>query len=178
MRSGTTLLSLLMLGVLTVACDRRDRLAAPDSTAAQPTTPPARAAYLSVSDLSPERGDTVVVAGRVTLDETLSLGSFRVRLAFDTSRLNYAGEIATPGMLRVVNSRGADIIIAGATTDASADGRLFTLRFRVRDRAGLNSLALEIDELNDESFADQSRSVTRASRLMHDSTLAPSSGRR
>jgi hypothetical protein len=166
------LVALSILAAVASACDRRDRLAAPDSTATQPTTPPARSAFLSVSSMSPEPGDTVVIAGTVSLDETLSLGSFRVRLAFDSSALSFVDEVETPGMMRVVHARGADVIVVGAAAGASSDGRLFTLRFRVHDRAGASSLALAIDELNDGSFIDRSRVVTRSSRLMHDPSLA------
>jgi hypothetical protein len=170
-RNGFFLLTLLALAA---GCDRRDRLAAPDSTAAKPAPPaaPERAAYLSVSELAPAAGSNVIVAGTVTVGSDLSVGSFRVRVAYDTAMLRFVEEIVEPGMMRVVNPRPGEVIVVGASSGSSTDGRLFTLRFRVSDPAGLNSLVLHVDELNDASFQDQRQSVIRASRLVHDSSLA------
>ena len=165
-------LSVIAILILGAACDRRDRLAAPDSTSARPTpAAPARSAYLSVSNLSPEGGASVVVAGTVTIDGELSLGSFRVRLGYDPTMLHFLEEVPSQGMMRVVNPQSGEVIVVGASSSSSSDGRLFTLRFRVDDPAGLSSLVLRIDELNDGAFLDQKQTVTRASRLQLDSTL-------
>lgn len=162
----------LVAGVMLAGCDKRDRLAAPDTAATvSPTDQPQRIAYISVSDLRPTAGDVVVVAGTLGVGETISLGSFRVRLSYDTTRLTYVGEVALPGMLRVVNPRRGDVIVAGASSGSSSDGRLFALRFRVDDPAGLESLLLRIDELNDGHFANQMQTVTRSSRLVLDRGL-------
>jgi hypothetical protein len=169
-RTGIFFLTVLALAA---GCDRRDRLAAPDSAGAKPgPVAPERTAYLSVSELAPMLGANVVVAGTVTVGNDLSVGSFRVRVAYDTAMLRFVEEIAEPGMMRVVNPRPGEVIVAGASSGSSTDGRLFTLRFRVDDPAGVNSLVLYIDELNDASFLDQRQTVIRASRLVHDSTLA------
>ena len=168
---------LLACGVALAACDRRDRLAAPDS-ATPPATAAPRSAYISVSDLTPEKGQSVTVAGTLVVDDSTSLGSFKVRLAFDSSRLRFIESVETPGMLRVVNPKGGEIIVVGATAGSSEDGRLFTLRFTVIDPSGLNSLALQIDELNDGSFSDQASSITRASKLRHDTALSRGAGGR
>jgi hypothetical protein len=166
-------LSLLAILVLGTACDRRDRLAAPDSSSARPApAAPARSAYLSVSTLSPEAGASVVVAATVKVDGDLSLGSYRVRLGYDPTMLHFLEEVPSQGMMRVVNPQSDQVIVVGASSSSSSDGRLFTLRFRVDDPAGLNSLVLRIDELNDGAFLDQKQTVTRASRLQLDSTLA------
>lgn len=157
---------------LSVGCERRDRLAAPDSASAVPPRgQPQRVAYISVSDLAPEPGTTVLVAGTLGIGDTISLGSYRVRLAYDTTRLTYAGEVTLPGMFRVVNPTSGEIIVVGASSGSSSDGKLFALRFRVDDPAGLESLLLRIDELNDGQFSNQMQTVTRSSRLVLDRGL-------
>jgi hypothetical protein len=159
---------------LLAACERRERLAAPDSTnGPPPVAQPERTAYLSVSDLEPESGATIVVGGTVGVGESMSLGSFRVRLAYDTSALTYLGEEPIPGMMRVVNPRPGETIVVGASSGTSVDGRLFALRFRVADPRGMGSLMLTIDELNDGSFTSQRQTVTRSSRLVLDPSLIP-----
>jgi hypothetical protein len=165
--------SFIALVLLAVGCDRRDRLAAPDSTNA-PTTPtaPTRSAYLSVSSLSPEAGDDVVIAATLTVDSDLSLGSFRVRLGYDSMMLHFVEEIPGADMMRVVNPQAGEVTVVGASSASSNDGRLFALRFRVDHPAGLNSLVLKLDELNDAAFLDQKLTVTRSSRLLLDTTLA------
>ncbi len=167
------LLLCIAVPLLVGGCDRRDRFAAPDSSSVRPTPePPARSAYLSVSDLSPEPGGNVVVAGTLTIDGKLSLGSFRVRLAYDATMLHFIEEIPNQGMMRVVNPRSGEVVVVGASSSGSSDGRLFTLRFRVDDPAGLSSLVLRVDELNDAAFLDQAQTVARAARLQLDSSLA------
>src|SRR4051812_7246333 len=165
-------LALMCALALAAACDRRDRFAAPDSAAPAKPPLPERAAYLSVSDLSPEAGDTIVVTGTLRVGDDLSLGSYRVRLGFDSTKLRFVEEIPNAEMMRAVNPRAGDVIVVGATANGSTDGRLFAFRLRVNDPAGLNSLVLRIDELNDTAFRDQKATVTRASALVLDRTLA------
>jgi hypothetical protein len=174
MRAAT----LIALGslVFVAACDRRDRLAAPDSSAVAPTSPNERSAYLSVSELSPARGDTIIVAGSIALGKSIALGSFRVRLGYDDTSFEYLDEVSLPGMMRVVNPQPGEVIVAGATSGASSDGRLFAFRFRVRDPRGLESLSLGVDEMNDGGFVYQASAVTRSSRLVLDRALTRAKG--
>ncbi|MEO5568626.1 MAG: hypothetical protein ABIR92_09045 [Gemmatimonadaceae bacterium] len=168
----TCSLAFVIACAMSAGCERRDRLAAPDSASAvPPKAQPQRVAYLSVSDLAPEPGATVLVAGTLGVGDTISLGSYRVRLAYDTTRLTYVGEVTLPGMFRVVNPKHGAVIVVGASPESSSDGRLFTLRFRVDDAAGLESLLLHIDELNDGQFSSQMQTVTRSSRLVLDRGL-------
>jgi hypothetical protein len=166
-------LRLALLIVVAAACDRRDRLAAPD-TSGIPTSPvaPDGSAYLTVSDLTPPVGASIVVAGTLRVGDSLSLGSYRVRLGFDSTRLHFLEDVTNPDMLRVVNPRADEVVIVGASTKASADGRLFALRFRVDDPAGVNSLVLRIDELNDGEFRNRKDLVMSASTLFVDRSLA------
>lgn len=166
-------LALALVFIAAVGCDPRDRFAAPDSTSA-PETPviPERGAYLSVSDMSPEAGADIIVTGTLKVNDKLTLGSFRVRLGFDSTKLHFLEEIPSPDMMRVVNPRPGDVIVVGASSTPSADGKLFAFRLRVDDPAGINSLVLRIDELNDTAFRDQRATVTQAAALVHDRSLA------
>ena len=162
--------------IAAIACDRRDRFAAPDPST--PATPPIpdRSAYLSVSDLAPRPGDTITVRGTLKVSGDLSLGSFRVRLGYDTTKLRYGHEVASSDIMRVVNPMPGDVVVVGATPGGSVDGHLFTLRLVVDDPNGVSSLVLRIDELNDTAFRDQKATVTRAAALRLDSALAGGSG--
>ena len=166
-------LGLILVLAAVAGCDRRDRFAAPDSSSA-PETPrlPERAAYLSVSDMTPEAGAVIVVAGTLKVSDSLSLGSFRVRLGFDSTKLRFIEEISGPDMMRVVNPQAGDVIVVGASSSPSTDGKLFAFRMRVDDPAGIGSLILRIDELNDIAFRDQRPTVTHAASIVHDRSLA------
>ncbi|HET9425505.1 MAG TPA: hypothetical protein VFO55_09050 [Gemmatimonadaceae bacterium] len=169
-----SLLLMLAVSVAVSGCERREPFAEPDSTSAPPPlVQPERTAYLSVSDLAPDSGGTIVVAGTIGVGESMTLGSFRVRLSYDSASLVYLEEIPAPGMMRVVNPRSGEVIVAGASSGTSADGRLFALRFRVVDPRGLESLSLAIDELNDGNFTSQVQTVTRSSRIVLDRGLVP-----
>lgn len=132
-----------------------------------------RVTYLSVSDLRPEAGGTVIVGASVGVGDSLSVASFRVRLSYDRDALQFVDAIELPGMMRVVNPQRDEIIVAGASGDESSDGRLFALRFRVEDPDGLKSLALLIDELNDRGFVSKVGVLKQSQRLQLDRTLAP-----
>ena len=159
---------LLVLGG--VACRDTKPLGAPDSTSVPPQQPDGRSVYLSVSEPSPEAGATVVVSGNV--GDKVSLGSFLVRLEYDPTRLHFVDEFGIPGMLRAVNPLDGEVVVAGAASGPVGEGKLFTLRFRADDPGALNTLLLRVEELNDTDFTDQTQSITRVSRLVHDAALA------
>lgn len=166
-------LALTSIVVLVSGCERRDRFAGPDSSsAAQATAVPARSAYLTVSELAPARGAVVVVTGTLRVGDSLSLGSFRVRLGYDSTKLRFLEEIPSADMMRVVNPQPGNLIVVGATSDPSAGGRLFAFRLEVIDPAGIASLVLRIDELNDTAFNDQRATVRNAAVILQDRSLA------
>ena len=165
--------SLIVLAALLAGCESRDRLAQPDTITARPAPAiPEQSAYLSVSDLSPEPGGIIVVAGTVTVGGDLTLGSFRVRLGYDSTKLHFIDELPAGGIMRVVNPKGGDIVVVGAASGQSMDSTLFAMRLRADDPAGINSLVLRIDELNDGQFKDRKETIIRASKLVLDSSLA------
>ena len=165
--------SLLILAALLAGCESRDRFAQPDTIKARPAPiVPEQSAYLSVSDLSPEAGGIIVVAGTVRVGGDLTLGSFRVRLGYDSTKLHFVDEVPAGGIMRVVNPRVGDIVVVGAASGQSMDSALFVFRFRADDPLGLNSLVLRIDELNDGQFKNRKETITLASKLVLDASLA------
>ena len=166
-------LALVFAISLAAGCDRRDRLASPDSSSVVQAPPiPARSVYLTVSELSPRPGATIVVTATLKVSDSLSLGSFRVRLGYDSTKLRFLEEIPGADMMRVVNPQSGDVIVVGASPNPSRDGRLFVFRFQVDDPAGINSLVLRVDELNDTDFNDQRATVRNAAIILQDRSLS------
>lgn len=165
-------LTTLVLAMALVGCQEdREPIAAP-VVATQPAPAAAqRVAFLSVSSLMPDTGSTIVVAGNVGSGESSSIASFVVRLAYDATALHYVREVQLPGMMRVVNPREIEIIVAAASGSGSSDGRLFAVEFRVDDPAGLSSLVLVLNEVNDREFNSQLSSITQSSTLVLDKKL-------
>jgi hypothetical protein len=164
-------LTALVLTIALTGCQDRDPSVAPVAPATGPA-PMQRVAYLSVSDLAPEVGSTIIVAANVGVGDSLAIASFKVRLAYDAKALYYLGDVELPGMMRVVNPQASEIIVAGASGSGSADGRLFAMKFRVDDATGLKSLALSVDELNDTNFNNRLPSLKQDSRLQLERKLA------
>lgn len=158
----------VLFGVVAVAgCQDRAPVAAPP-VVQPPAAPEQRVASLRVSDLWPSVGDTVVVTGIVAVGDSMSVASFRVRLRYNARLLRYVDEVDLPGMLRVVNPRSSEVVVAGASGTASPDGRLFSLRFRVDEAGALESLSLAVDELNNSEFISQLSMLRRSSQLLLD----------
>lgn len=157
-------LTALVLTIALAGCEDQESTVAPTVPPTAPATLQ-RVAYLSVSDLAPAVGSTIVVAGNAGTGDSVAIASFKVRLAYNAKALHYLGDIELSGMMRVVNPQAAEIIVAGASGSGLADGRLFAMRFRVDDEAGLGSLALAVDELNDTNFNN------RLPSLKHDPNL-------
>jgi hypothetical protein len=166
------------LAVLAIGCqEHRLTVASPTPASAEATRQ--GVAYLSVSDAHPHTGEKLVVAARVKVGDSVSVASFKVRLRYDTAALVYLRDFPIPGLLHVANASGGEVTVAGASGDASPDGRLFILQFFVTGRSGLSSLALSIDELNDSAFKSQLATISADARLRVDRGLVASdSGRR
>src|SRR5436305_19820 len=119
----------LLLATMFAGC--RDRNAVEAAASAAPAAIPRGAVYLGVSSLIPDSGSTIVVTASVGAGDTVSIGSFKVRIAYDAASLEYLGDVDVPGMMRAVNPRESEITVAGASGSGSFDGRLFAMTFRV-----------------------------------------------
>ena len=143
--------ALTMLAVLAVGC----------STDARPLTSPDRpaegsVAYVQLSNASPAAGSTIIVAVRVNgAANVTKIGSFTARLRFDANALEYAGEAAMSGGMRMLKPAASEILAAGAAAGGFDDGVLFAAQFKVRDPAGLAALTLVDPELTGVSFGAQ-----------------------
>lgn len=169
---------ILLIGALLVAsgCAQRDKIPGPH--AQYPGEPPAapvsnHEAALMVSDLKPQPGNLLVVAGTLPLSDSLSIGSFVARLSYDAAKLHYLGESDADEMMRVVNAEQGKLTVAAASGSGSKTGRLFTFKFRVDDPAGLESLMLSMDELNDTKYVSRLSLIHTRATPQLDKTLAP-----
>jgi hypothetical protein len=154
-----------MLGtaVLVIGCDRSTQPATRLSP--QAVTPaPARgpASFVTISDSTPSVDAVVVIAGNVVSPG--GVGAFRARLSYDTTALAFVDEVSIGGMLRVVNPRPNQIVVAGASATPAADPRLFALRFRVRRVDAFASVSFDVDELTDGAFVNRTRTLTPGQR--------------
>jgi hypothetical protein len=127
-----------------------------------PTMPSSGAtAYITVSELSPKVGDTVIVslaileaAGRQ------ASGSFTLRVSYAQAGLRYVETVPQGEGMVAANASDSTIMIAGASTGGFASGTLARMRMLVLDPSAIHSLALKVLELNSIRFADESRFTT------------------
>jgi len=154
-------------------CRDHQPITAPVIPQAAPDAGAPHTAYISVSNLSPEPGSTIVVSANVRLDEAFTVASFVARIDYDPTALYFMEEVAGADMMHVLNAQEKQITVAAASAQGSSSGVLFRLRFRVDKPAGLASLALAVSELNDPQFKSQLSSVTLARSLRLDQSLAP-----
>jgi hypothetical protein len=164
-------LTLMLAGcdnrVSTPATGPRLPLTAPAARATSPTS------YVSVSDSTPAADSMIVVAGNaVVVDTAQGITSFRASLQYDAAALEYVEEVPIPGMMRALNPQPGRVIIGGASSAATADPRLFALRFRVRGARRIGPLSLVVDELNDATYTSQLKSLVPLAALHVDRSLA------
>jgi hypothetical protein len=80
------------------------------------------------------------------------LGSFTGRLHFDPSGLEYDGEVAVAdGTARATNRVGDVVRMAGMSTSGVDVARLMTLRFTVLDKAAVERLRFDLEEVHEAS---------------------------
>ena len=137
---------LLCVAVLLAAC--RDT--------AGLTRPTAANAPRSITPKLLVRGDTGSTAlVTVALDvsgNVGTLGSFTGRLHFNPASLQYDSEVAIgDGTTRAVNRVGDVIRVAGISTSGVNAARLVTFRFRVIDKAALETMRFELEEVHEVS---------------------------
>jgi hypothetical protein len=108
-------------------------------------------------------GDTAFVT--LALDvrgDTGRIGSYTGRVRYNSAALVFESEVAqSDGALRASNAEGDSIRVAGVSRTGVDPANLAAFRFRVRNPAGLQSLAFEIDELHQTTRDDLKHLVRR-----------------
>lgn len=157
-------LSALMFLATFAACEE----SLPGPPRATLATAKAVEAGLVASTLSPDAGDTVVVAVRFHAGaEVRPAASFTVRVTYDASRLAFDAEVPGDGAgARVVNGAiPGDVRAAGIATDGFTDGKLVAFRFIAKSAGPLGTLRLAVDELHATDNEDLARVVIRATEI-------------
>lgn len=161
---------LMAAAPFTVACDdeRQPSLPlAPDAVA-----PHAVSAYLTVSSAEPAAGERVTVSIRARRGSAVGpIGSFTVRLAYDTARLTFLESARSEHGMALANGDVRGLVKgAGAAAGGFTDDVLLTSTFLVRSTGmdALASLALEVQELNSISFENQLANTRVERRLFRD----------
>jgi hypothetical protein len=80
-------------------------------------------------------------------------GSFVASVRLLSRRIAYVADASDAQALRVISPSDSTLRVAGAAPEGLASGELFALRVRASRATDLNSLTLEIGELNDRSGA-------------------------
>lgn len=115
--------------------------------------------FVVVSDSNASIGTVVTVA--LDVRQPLNhkpIGAFQARFVFDSSGLEYLGDLSGNGSM--VNVVGDTARISGAVANEGfANGRLAILSFRVISTSGLKSYKLMVDEIVDVDFADKQKAL-------------------
>jgi hypothetical protein len=129
--------------------------------------------YLSLSSPAPRVGDRVTVGvNAVRAAEAEAIGSFTLRVAYDTTALRLAAsEMSKEGLVMGNAARGV-VTIAGASGDGFRARSLATLTMEVVRAGAFQSLALTVDEINATSFRDE-RARTTVDQKQYRQSLAP-----
>ena len=155
----------LLLATAGVACDdsRATRL-----PAAPEVAPNELSAYLAVSQYDPTVGSQFTVTVRTKRGSAVSpVGSFTIKLAFDTTRVRYH-EVSRSelGMVMANGAKAGLVVAAGASGSGFTSDELLVATFTALAPDAAKSLQLTVDELNSVGFEDQ-RGKTRVSRELY-----------
>jgi hypothetical protein len=168
MNVTTRFRALALLSVLTgaAACDDAKPVQLPSAPAS--VAPDAVSAYVAVSNGNPAVGSNVTVWVRARRGSAVAaIGSFAVRLSFDSTRLKFVSAAHSERGMVMANPATAGLVIAaGAAAEGFADDQLLATTFAVTGVNALKSLELNVTELNTVGFADQ-RSHTHVARGLY-----------
>ena len=162
-------LATLPLLVAAGCADRQNALPA----ALEDVAPTGLSAYLAVSDAAPPPGSRFTVAVRTKRGAAVGpVGSFTLRLMFDTTRMRFVE--AARSDVGMVMSNGATpgvLVAAGASSNGFTNDELLFATFDALGHDATATLALSVSELNSVSFENQrsrlvlSRTVVRDNRI-------------
>lgn len=147
-----------------VGCDD-ERMPLP---AAPSVAPNEISAYLAVSNQAPTAGERLTVAIRARRGSAVRpIGSFTVRLTYDTTRLQFIESARSAHGMVMANAAVRGVVrAAGASAEGFVDDELLTSTFLVVSGSdALASLALDVAELNSVQFEDQRAAMRIDKRL-------------
>ena len=152
-----TRLSLIAALAAVAGCDDDRRTGVP--TMPLEIGPDAMSAYVVVSNPDAPAGTEVQVSVRALRGRNVGpIGSFTIRLAYDSLGLSYVkSATSTHGMVMANGANHGLLVAAGASAGGFKDDELLSATFRVSATAGLKSLALTVNELNSLTFEDQTK---------------------
>jgi hypothetical protein len=161
----------IVAAVCVAAC--ADAPTAPTAAAEPPAPAEGVLVYLALSSLAPQPGDRLTVTVRALRGaDAEAIGSFTLRLAFDTAALRLSSSEPSREGLVMANVTGGVMTIAGASGDGFHAGALATLTMEVVHAGALPSLALTVEEINATSFRDE-RARTRVDRTQYRQAMGP-----
>ena len=114
-------------------------------------------AYVVVSDPNPAIGSQFTVAVRTRRGAAVGrIGSFTIKVAFDTTRLRFhEAARSQQGMVMANVAQPGVLIAAGASADGFAGDELLSATFTAVSAGAVESLALMVTELNSVKFENQ-----------------------
>jgi len=118
-------------------------------------------AYVAVSNANPTPGTEVTVFVRARRGSAVApIGSFTLRLAYDSTRLRFkdAGR-SDHGMVLTNAARAGVVVAAGASAEGFTDDELLSATFTVSSANALAALQLSVSELNSVKFEDKNAST-------------------
>jgi hypothetical protein len=158
----STLLFVAAVAMSVTACrdDRADAASIPSAPGNLP--PNALSAFITSSNPRPDVGEQVTVTVRALRGTSIgTIGSFTLKLSYDSTRLKFVETgTSTHGMVMANSTRAGMLIAAGASAQGFTDDQLVTATFRVVGPRAMQSLSLNVSELNSIAFQDQ-RSTMR-----------------
>jgi hypothetical protein len=137
------------LAATLVACsDDRPRIHAPT------TTPVVTTGFmLAIGDLHP--GQTSAIHGIFRRPENMpAVGSYTVRITYDTTRLVFDGDASAGQGMRVMNAKDGILTIAAASTEGFGSDTMFAARFRVLAARADAGLSADVVEMYSVGFAN------------------------
>lgn len=150
-----TRLSLIAALAVAAGCDDDRRDGVP--TMPLEIGPDALSAYVVVSNPDAPIGTDVQVSVRALRGRNVGpIGSFTIRLGYDSLGLTYVKSAASAHGLVMANGANRGLVVAaGASAEGFKDDELLNATFTVSASGGLKSLALTVTELNSLKFEDQ-----------------------
>ena len=135
---------------LAIACTERTQVTTSPDTNVTPQTP---ALSVLVDAMLPGRAATV--RGVFHRSAGMSaIGSFGLRVSYDTTRLTFDHDATTGQGMRLMNARDGVLTIAGAGTEGFGGDTLFAATFHVTGSAAAESISVDIVEIHGVNFQD------------------------